>query len=734
MGFSQNRFDLNTPVYECVHGASDKPTRIGPDQSLRGHFHKPSHTDQFRPRPRYKIRIYSSRNVLKFVESVRNINWSDVLKCFDPQECYTKFFKKLNEVYEISFPFREYVTTYKNRKPWLTEGIKTAIKRKNELWVKCQTYSSMHFALQYNEYKKYLQRVCRKAEKDYYDNLFNENKNDIVKSWKIIRNIINSKKNSHINETFHIENKDVNDKEIIANKFNEFYVNIGPTLARNIPSGRCEPISYIKNGIVNSIFLRSVNENEVVTILKDMKSSSPGWDDISPRIVKQTYKCFLEPLVHISNISILHGVFPNELKIAKVIPLYKGGESKLLVNYRPVSVLPVFSKLLERLMYERITEFIDENEVLYNLQFGFRKNHSTTIALSLLNDKISKSLYDGEYVLGVFLDFSKAFDTVNHDILLRKLYAYGIRGVAHDWLKSYLSCRAQYVVFRGIESTKRAVTCGVPQGSILGPLLFLLYINDMASVSTILYPMLFADDTNVFLSGRNANHLIRIMNGELLNIVDWLDCNRLSLNVSKTHFILFRSQGMRNPVINEELTIKNEPIKQDYKTKFLGVIVDEKLTWSEHIQYIKCKIAKGIGIISKARRLLKNETLRILYYCFVYPYLNYCVEVWGDTFKTYLQTLVKLQRRVLRIISQSKWNESVDHLYKFYNIMQLKKIHFYKVALLMFRVKTLSAPSVFRAIFIENKDVHNYDTRQREKFHVPSVKRDYMQRTISYRG
>ena len=471
-----------------------------------------------------------------------------------------------------------------------------------------------------------------------------------------------------------------------------------------------------------------------MTILKDMKSSSPGWDDISPRIIKQTYKCFLEPLVHISNISILHGVFPNELKIANVIPLYKGGESKLLVNYRPVSVLPVFSKLLERLMYERITEFIDENEVLYNLQFGFRKNHSTTIALSLLNDKISKSLYDGEYVLGVFLDFSKAFDTVNHDILLRKLYAYGIREVAHDWLKSYLSCRAQYVVFRGIESTKRAVTCGVPQGSILGPLLFLLYINDMASVSTILYPMLFADDTNVFLSGRNANHLIRIMNGELLNIVDWLDCNRLSLNVSKTHFILFRYQGMRNPVINEELTIKNEPIKQDYKTKFLGVIVDEKLTWSEHIQYIKCKIAKGIGIISKARRLLKNETLRTLYYCFVYPYLNYCVEVWGDTFKTYLQTLVKLQRRVLRIISQSKWNESVDHLYKFYNIMQLKKIHFYKVALLMFRVKTLSAPSVFRAIFIKNKDVHNYDTRQREKFHVPSVKRDYMQRTISYRG
>ena len=186
--------------------------------------------------------------------------------------------------------------------------------------------------------------------------------------------------------------------------------------------------------------------------------------------------------------------------------------------------------------------------------------------------------------------------------------------------------------------------------------------------------MLFADDTNILMSGRNANELIRIMNGELLNIVDWLDSNKLSLNVSKTHFILFRSQGMRKPLINEDLIIKNESINQDHKAKFLGVIVDEKLTLFEHIQYIKCKIAKGIGIICKARQLLNSKTLCTPYYCFMYPYLYHCVEVWGDTFKTYLQTLIKLQKIVLRTISYSKWNASVDHLYKYYDIMQLKNI------------------------------------------------------------
>ena len=149
-----------------------------------------------------------------------------------------------------------------------------------------------------------------------------------------------------------------------------------------------------------------MNEEEVTSILKNMKNSSAGWDSISPCIVKQTYNYFLVPLVHVCNMSLLHGIFPNELKMARVIPLYKGGDSKYLVNYRPVSVLPVFSKIFERLMYDRIMEFLTENDVLYNLQFGFRKHHSTSLALMILYDKISKALYEGDYVLGVFLDFS----------------------------------------------------------------------------------------------------------------------------------------------------------------------------------------------------------------------------------------------------------------------------------------------------------------------------------------
>ena len=303
-------------------------------------------------------------------------------------------------------------------------------------------------------------------------------------------------------------------------------------------------------------------------------------------------------------------------------------------------------------------EFLTENDILFNLQFWFRKHHSTSLALMIL--------YGGDYVFGVFLDFSKVFDTVNHEILLRKLYSYGIRVIAHEWLKSYLDCRSQYVVFNKAESNPMNITCGVPQGSILGLLLFLLYINVMPIVSYILFPIPYADDTNVFMSETNVDDLISSVNKELVNVTEWLDAN-----VSKIHHIIFRSQWMRNPVITRPVIIKDETIKRDNKTKFLGVILDEKLTWSDYILYIKGKIDKWLGIICKARKLLNAQTLRTLHYCYVYLYMNYCIDVGGDTCKSYLEPLAKMQKTVLRIISYSGFISNVDNVFKKLEIMQI---------------------------------------------------------------
>ena len=264
--------------------------------------------------------------------------------------------------------------------------------------------------------------------------------------------------------------------------------------------------------------------------------------------------------------------------------------------------------------------------------------------------------------MGVFLDYSKAFDCINHSILLQKLHYYGIRGTALEWFRNYLSERKQFVFFDNTKSNFRNVTCGVPQGSILGPILFLIYINDIVNVSNLLSPILFADDSNVFLAGKDPNDMINIMNIELEKLLTWLKANKLSLNVKKTHFMFFCPPHKKAKFSNN-LTIQGQVIDKVNETKFLGVMVDDKLSWASHINYISKKISKGIGILCKARKFLPKSCLITLYYSFVYPYLNYCLEVWGKATENIVSKISKLQKRAIRIITNKPWRAHTDPLF-----------------------------------------------------------------------
>ena len=421
-----------------------------------------------------------------------------------------------------------------------------------------------------------------------------------------MKELNNKKKSIKICSKFYINNNVTTDKQSISDGFNSFFVNIGPTLASKIPNDHRSPTFYMKDRNVQSMLIVPVFEDEVKSIIKNLKINSPGWDSISAVVLKSTHDNVIRPLTYILNLSMTKGVFPNEMKLAKVIPLFKSGDMMSFSNYRPVSVLPLFSKIFERIMYTRLLSFINKHKVLYSFQFGFRANHSPDLALIYLVDKISRALEEGEYVLGLFLDFSKAFDTVNHEILFTKLESYGVRGVALTWFRSYLTSRTQYVEYNGSSSSYKNITCGVPQGSILGPLLFLLYINDLAGVSKKFFSIFFADDSNLFLSGKTPDALINEMNEEIVHVTEWLRANKLSLNLKKTHFIIFRRPRTKVK-LDSELIIDGVKINSVCNTKFLGVMIDQRLNFFDHIQYIKGKVSRGVGFYISAESTLNKQ-------------------------------------------------------------------------------------------------------------------------------
>ena len=328
---------------------------------------------------------------------------------------------------------------------------------------------------------------------------------------------------------------------------------------------------------------------------------------------------------------------------------------------------------------------------------------------------LGKDYVQSGYNFPFFLDFSKAFHTVDHNIVLDKLDHYGIRGCALSWFRSYLSHIFQYVTYNGSQSSQQLIKCGVPQGSILGSLLFLVYINDLCIVCKSTEPVLFADDTNLFSSGSNASSLQDGVNNDLAIIAEWLKVNKLSLNIKKTHFMCFSAKNKPSPCIS--LQIDGEALAEVNKSKFLGVIIDNKLR-KYHISFVCRKVARGIGVIIKARKVLHRESMKCLYYSFIYPYMIYCNQVWGSACKTNIEPLLILQKRVMRIILGVHPRSPSEPLFITLKFLSCEHIFKYLIGRLMYRIYH-GELSVLHCLFTKNSDIHVHNTRQKCHYHMP---------------
>ena len=590
-----------------------------------------------------KKRSFCNKNIVNFCQALRRESWDSVYSCDDAQVAYSRFQRAIDMHFTSNFKFHTFAMTYKNRYPWLSAALRTQIKLKNAKHKEALKSNNQSVKDDYKNIKRELHSSLRNSEISYYSNQLDLHRLDVGKRWKVLREILSMNNPSSKKKLiFDINNKTTTDPNVIANGFNNFFVTIGPQLAKNIKSD-INLLSYVKS-VNKSMVLTDVTSTEVRNVIASLKNSSSGHDEFPPFVGKSCVDAFIEPLTHLINLSLRSGVFPSELKLAKVVPIFKAGDTSAINNYRPISVLSFFSKVFEKIVYNHVLDFIDDNNVLYDYQYGFRHSHSTQQAIITLVDRITKSLDKGHIAITILLDLKKAFDTVDHRILLRKWYAYGIRGALLKWFESYLTGRTQYVAFNGTNSDIHYVKCGVPQGSILGPLLFILYMNDICSVSKLLFTLLYADDTCVMLSGKDLNDLIAVLNVELISLCDWLKSNKLSLNTQKTFFMVFHRARLKSANCND-LVIDNASITRVYSAKYLGIIIDVKFNWIEHITYIKNKISKAIGIMYKARQYLNKSSLVNLYYSYVYPYLTYCIEVWGCAYPTHLQCLFLLQKK-----------------------------------------------------------------------------------------
>ena len=397
-----------------------------------------------------------------------------------------------------------------------------------------------------------------------------------------------------------------------------------------------------------------------------------------------------------------------------MVPLFKGGDKENPSSYRPISLLPALGKLLEKIVSIRALDHLNENELLSKHQFGFRKHFSTEFALLDIYEKLLFNLDKNLSSCAIFLDLAKAFDSVDHTILLSKLGKYGFHGPFLEFFKSYLDSRSQFVKLGCITSTILPIKFGVPQGSILGPLLFLIFINDLPN-ATNFFIKLFADDTFLCAQNSNLEALEVEVNQEIAKVYAWLVSNKLTLNIAKSKFMIISNKKSISKEL--QININDSPLEQCDKYKYLGVMMDKNLTWKYHIEYISTKISKACGALAKLRHCVDCNVLTEVYHALIHSYVRYGIIAWGTASESVLKPLQTLINRALRIMSFAPFGRvDLEQIYEELNILNVRQTFSLESSKFMFKSKKGLLPTEIANYFSESQPagrISSYNLRTR---------------------
>ena len=531
------------------------------------------------------------------------------------------------------------------------------------------------------------------------------------------------------------------DQQKNADNMNEFFACIGKETNESVGAPKQSAASYLEkhtDRAENELILEDTSAAEIVNTCKSFKpKTSSDADGIQQNIVLSDIDILAPVLAHLINVSQKTGVFPDKGKIARVIPVYKNKGSKTSFdNYRPISLLPVFSKIIEKLIYNKVFEFLVRYQILFETQYGFRKQRNTTHATLDFVKTIEEAIESNEYAIGVFCDLSKAFDTLNHEILLRKLDHYGIRGKANMWFRSYLADRRQYVELNSKKSSTLPLPTGVPQGSILGPLLFLIYINDLPSVAK-LKCVSFADDSNFLTQGNDLAALTKSLTEELKHISDFFKANQLKLNAKKTKMVIFRKTKL--PPNHQEMNVYLEGVKldKDESAEFLGITIDSTLTWDKHCSNVANKISRHNGMLNRVKHMLPPCSLRLLYHSFIQPHIQYALPAWGGCSAQNKKRIVSIQKRAIRTITKSYINAHTEPRMKKLGLLKFDDLYKTECTSLVHDCVHGNAPTNIKSsLKLANSSEHNLRNQAENPLdlRVPNLKTRVGTSSFSLKG
>ena len=680
-----------------------------------------------KPSENHKIsfRLKNQENCTKFTTKMSAVHWNSLLSHQDLNINCNLFLDTIHSIYLTCFPkVTKLISTKRLQKPWITQGIIKAIHQKFQLY-KSYKLGIIDFDI-YKQYRNYLTNLIKQSKKNYYLKKFSDFRLSTRKIWDTINELINSNKTkTSPTNSVTLNNNIMNSPYDISEAFNTYFTNIAPKLADELPQSEGSPLSFLSGNYPHSMAMPPVTTHETIQVINVLKNKKGHMDEIPVHIIKQNKDLFAMPLTILFNQSVESGTFPERFKLAKIIPIHKTGCKSDLSNYRPISILSTFSKIFETLMKNQLILFLKQRNILNNRQFGFRPGLNTFDAVNTFMSDLYTSLNNHKSIISIFIDFSKAFDTVQPSILLDKMFHYGVRGCVHDWFKSYLHNRQQYTVFSNTLSTTRSVQLGVPQGSILGPILFLIYINDITNISNTLHTILFADDSTFYMIGENPTELINKTNTELLKFSNWCLANKLTVNTSKTHYMLFsKTITYFQPLPN--LTILNDEILQVDKTKFLGVILDKNLTFKHHLSNLCLKLSRTIPLLLKLKHFAPGNILKCLYYAHIYPHLTYCNPVWSQTYPCHMSQINVLHKKIIRIITNSDFNAHTQPLFKQLNILNLSDLS-----------KLILTSFIYKRVLTDNPNTqpsHNYLTRNQYALYIPRPNLTLFKHSVMYAG